>query len=148
MDRQHPYPAPTSADGPLTTGEGMALLRSVPTGRLVYTDNALPAVRPVTFAAPDADIVIPTGQNPWFHRFDGVVLGFEAGIVDPATRTGWTVLVIGRSRLVVGAGALAGFDDSGSAPWNHHPGECYLAIDIGHLEGHRTTLARLEGDHR
>ncbi|ANS32007.1 hypothetical protein R1CP_37005 (plasmid) [Rhodococcus opacus] len=67
MDPDRPHPTAVSSDGPLTTGECLALLRSVPIGRLVYTENALPAVRPVTFAAPDGDIVIPTDRNPWFH---------------------------------------------------------------------------------
>ncbi|MDJ0419836.1 pyridoxamine 5'-phosphate oxidase family protein [Rhodococcus opacus] len=137
-----------SADGPLTTGESLGLLRSVPTGRLVYTEDALPAVRPVTFAAPDGEIVIPTGDNPWFDRFDDTVLALEAGSIASSTRTGWTVLAIGRSRLLHGTDNLDGFDDPARAPWSDVPGARYLVIDIGHLRGHRTTLPRPAGDHR
>jgi hypothetical protein len=89
-----PAPSRTPTDGPLTTGECLGLLRSVPVGRLVYTEDALPAVRPVTFAAPGGQIVIPTGDSPWFERFDGIVLAFEAGTI-ASTRSGWSVLAIG-----------------------------------------------------
>ncbi|WP_331251650.1 pyridoxamine 5'-phosphate oxidase family protein [Rhodococcus opacus] len=82
------------------------------------------------------------------HRFDGAVLGFEAGTIDPFTRTGWTVLVVGRSRFVVGIDTLSGFDDPARAPWHHVPGDSYLVVDVGRLTGHRTTLLRPDGDRR
>ncbi|WP_235214853.1 pyridoxamine 5'-phosphate oxidase family protein [Rhodococcus opacus] len=126
----------------------MDLLRSVPTGRLVYTKDALPAVRPVTFAAPGGEIVIPTGDNPRFDRFDGTVLAFEAGAIESSTRTGWTVLALGRSRLLSGTDGLDGFNDPARAPWDGAPGDCYLVIDIESLTGHRITLLRPAGDRR
>ncbi|MGV9869729.1 pyridoxamine 5'-phosphate oxidase family protein [Rhodococcus koreensis] len=136
------------ADGPLTTGECLGLLRSVATGRLVYNEDALPVVRPVTFATPDGEIVIPTDDNPWFDRFDGTVLALEAGSIASPTRAGWTVLAIGRSRLLHGTGNLDGFDDPARAPWSDVPGARYLVIDIRRLSGHRITLLRPAGDHR
>lgn len=139
---------PEFVDGPLTTGECLSFLRSVAIGRLVYTDDALPAVRPVTFAAPDGEIVIPTGDNRWFDRFDGTVLALEAGVIASSTRTGWTVLAIGQSRLLDGTDGLEGFDDPSRAPWRGGPGARYLVIDIGYLSGHRTTLFRPAGDLR
>lgn len=70
MYQEKPPVVAMDSDGPLPIAECRRLLRSVPTGRLVYTEDALPAVRPVTFAALDGDLVIPTGNNPWFDRFD------------------------------------------------------------------------------
>ena len=79
-------------------------------------ENALPAVRPVTFACPDGQIVIPTGDNPWFTRFEGTVLAFETGNITASTRTGWSVLTIGRARLFAGTDGLDGFDDPTRSP--------------------------------
>ncbi|MGY4784668.1 pyridoxamine 5'-phosphate oxidase family protein [Rhodococcus opacus] len=138
----------TASDGPLPMATCMSLLRSVPTGRLVYTEDALPAVRPVTFALSHRQIVIPTGDNPWFYRFDGTVVGFEAGVIDPATRGGWTVLTVGRACLVSGDAGLIGCDDPAGAPWQSAPGDCYLVVDVGRITGHRTTLLRPPGDIR
>jgi RimJ/RimL family protein N-acetyltransferase len=46
----------------LSRGESMELLRSVPVGRIVFTDRALPAITPVNFAVLDNDdVVIRTG---------------------------------------------------------------------------------------
>ncbi|MFC9553806.1 pyridoxamine 5'-phosphate oxidase family protein [Rhodococcus sp. NPDC056960] len=137
-----------TTDGPLTLGECLRLLRSVPIGQLVYTEDALPAVRPVTFAAPDGEIVIPTGGNPWFERFEGIVVAFEAGSFASLTRSGWTVLAIGQSRLVSGTVGLDGFDDPAYAPWTVASTDYYLVIDIASLQGQRTTLLRPEGDQR
>ncbi|MFE7421832.1 pyridoxamine 5'-phosphate oxidase family protein [Rhodococcus sp. NPDC057529] len=146
--RPGPVSASTATDGPLTTRECLDFLRSVPVGRLLYTEDALPAVRPVTFACPDGQIVIPTGDNPWFTRFEGTVLAFETGNITASTRTGWSVLAIGRARLFAGTDGLGGFDDPTRSPWSGSAGDGYLLIDIGSLSGHRTTLLRPRGDHR
>ncbi|MFE7421764.1 pyridoxamine 5'-phosphate oxidase family protein [Rhodococcus sp. NPDC057529] len=144
----HLEPASAPINGALRTGECLNLLRSVAAGRLIYTDNALPAVWPVTFAAPDGQIVIPTGGHQWFDRFDATVVALEAGAIASATRTGWTVLAIGRSRLVIGTDGLHGFDDPTRAPWTEGPDEGYLVFDIERLTGHRAALLRPTGDHR
>jgi hypothetical protein len=148
MYQEKPPVVTTRSDGPLPTAECRVLLRSVPTGRLVYTEDALPAVRPVTFAALDGDLVIPTGNNPWFDRFDRVVLAFEAGTIDPATRTGWSVLAMGRSRLLSGTDGLIGFADPARIPWSSSRDDRYLVIGIEQISGHRTTLLRPAGDLR
>lgn len=132
----------------LSLVECMGLLRSVPVGRLVYTENALPAVRPMTFAAPAGEVVIPTGNDMWFDRFGGGVLAFETGTIDPVTRTGWSVVAMGRSRLLSGAGGLPGFDDPGRSPWQHRCGDSYLVIDIEYVTGRHTRLVRPHGDYR
>ncbi|MEU2005226.1 pyridoxamine 5'-phosphate oxidase family protein [Rhodococcus sp. NPDC019627] len=148
MYQEKPPVVTTRSDGPLRTAECRELLRSVPTGRLVYTEDALPAVRPVTFAALDGDLVIPTGNNPWFDRFDRGVLAFEAGTIDPATRTGWSVLAMGRSRLLSSADGLIGFADPARLPWSSSRNDRYLVIGIEQISGHRTTLLRPAGDLR
>ena len=68
----------TAPDSVLPVAECIRLLRSVPVGRMVFTENAVPALRPVTFAAVGGEVVIPTDRE-WFERFDGEFLAFEAG---------------------------------------------------------------------
>jgi hypothetical protein len=65
----------------------------------MYTEAALPAVRPVSFAAPDGAVIIPAGQDRWGAQLVGTVVGFEAGEIDPGTRTGWSVLAVGHARI-------------------------------------------------
>lgn len=130
-------PDPAAA---LAPGECMVLLRSVSTGRLLYTDNALPAVRPVTFAAPDGEIVVPTGGDGWYARFHGTLLAFQTEQLDPATGTGWSVVAVGRARTVRGTDGLIGFDDAATARWQTRPDERYLVLDVEHVSGVRLTL--------
>jgi hypothetical protein len=137
-------------DGTLTLTECVHALRSVPTGRLLYTEDALPAVRLVTFAAPRSEIIIATDDESWFARFDRTFLAFEAGDVESGTRAGWSVVVLGHARTTTGSEYLSGFDHHhvGPAPWTIQPSDGYLVLDIEYVTGHRLTLPRLAGDHR
>jgi hypothetical protein len=63
--------------------ECLRLLRSVPVGRMVFTEGALPGVHPVDFVMSGADVVLRTGRGP---KLDSALLGevvaFEADEVD------------------------------------------------------------------
>jgi hypothetical protein len=83
--------------------ECLRLLRSVPVGRMVFTEGALPAVHPVDFVMSGADVVLRTGRGPKLDSaLRGDVVAFEVDEVDPATRTGWSVLVVGHASVVGG----------------------------------------------
>ncbi len=68
----------TAPDSVLSAAECIRLLRSVPVGRMVFTENAAPALRPVTFAAVGGEVVIPTDDES-FARFDGGVSRLRSG---------------------------------------------------------------------
>ena len=82
----------------------MSLLAQVGYGRVVFTLAALPAIRPVNHVLDDEEIVIRT------RRLAGVstaleanaelgvpelVVAYEADLLDPVTRLGWSVVVTG-----------------------------------------------------
>ena len=76
-----------------------ALLAQASIGRLVFTLGALPAVEPVHFVLDGHDVLIGADQRlilPAVSRL--TVVAFEADEYDPLTRTGWCVVLIGRSR--------------------------------------------------
>ena len=80
------------------------LLATAPLGRVVYTERALPAVLPVTFElAPDGRLLfaVAAGSAP-ARALDGAVAAFQADVVDPVTRWGWSVLVHGRAHVLRG----------------------------------------------
>ncbi|OIK03688.1 pyridoxamine 5'-phosphate oxidase family protein [Streptomyces monashensis] len=93
--------------------EALRLLGSVPLGRIVFTRQALPTVRPVSHVLDDGDIVIRTHEGAALTahaRHDegqGVVVAYEADAIDPVTRLGWSVVVTGYARLVTAPGELA-----------------------------------------
>jgi len=93
----------------LDRDEAMGLLGQVAYGRVVFTLAALPAIRPVNHVVDDDEIVIRT------RRLAGVstaldantelgvpelVVAYEADLLDPATRLGWSVVVTGLATTV------------------------------------------------
>ncbi|MBB5789000.1 pyridoxamine 5'-phosphate oxidase family protein [Jiangella mangrovi] len=67
-------------------------------GRLVFTQGALPAIEPVRFRLEGHDVVIDAELGlvlPAASRM--AVVAFEADAYDEDTRTGWRVVLIGRS---------------------------------------------------
>ncbi len=93
----------------LPRAEAMALLASVPVGRIVFTHQALPAIRPVNHLVEDDTIVIgltPGSAIAASTSPGGTVVAYEADALDLGSRLGWTVIVIGIARLVTEADAV------------------------------------------
>ena len=92
----------------LTEGECWQLLASVSIGRVVFTQRAMPAIRPVNHLVDGRTIIIRThlgaaiaarasdGRN----EPQGSVVCYEADDLDPARRTGWSVIATGMARLI------------------------------------------------
>lgn len=91
---------------PLGEDECLRLLGSIRLGRIVFTVNALPAIRPVNHALIDGRIVIRTHEGgallatTSLGTDTGVVVAYEADLIDPEEHTGWSVIVTGRAQLV------------------------------------------------
>jgi Pyridoxamine 5'-phosphate oxidase len=93
----------------LPRAEAMRLLASVPIGRLVFTHQALPAIRPVNHLIADDKIVIgltPGSAIAASTSAGGTVVAYEADALDVDSRLGWTVIVVGAARLVTDADAV------------------------------------------
>lgn len=89
--------------------EALRLLAAAPFGRIVFTHDALPAVRPVNHViGADGSIVFCTrlsaGLVPALGR--SVIVAYQADDIDPVRRTGWSVLAIGPAHAIA-AGELA-----------------------------------------
>lgn len=91
-----------SAVRELTRQESLALVPTVPVGRLVFTDRALPVVMPVNFVLDGNRIVVRTGHGSVLgEAVRGAVVAFEVDDFDDTYRNGWTVTITGRVRHVV-----------------------------------------------
>ncbi|MGW7047335.1 pyridoxamine 5'-phosphate oxidase family protein [Streptomyces avermitilis] len=97
----------------LDRSEALRLLGSVSLGRIVFTRQALPTVRPVKHMLDGGDIVIRTHEGAALtsqaRQADnaGVVVAYEADVIDPDTHLGWSVVVTGYARQVTDADELA-----------------------------------------
>ena len=111
----------------LGTDECLRLLGTAAIGRLAYTQAALPAVRPVSFTFDGDDVLIPVAaRSSLLDAVRGAVVAFEADAYDGIDRTGWTVTVVGPSRVL--------------APVAPEPGDCVIAVRLGLVRGWRTGL--------
>ena len=104
--------------------EALRLLGQVSLGRLVFTQHALPTIRPVNHVLHNGDVVIRTHEGAALTSRaretdgQGVVVAYEADSIDPGTHLGWSVVVTGYARPVTDRAELAYFR-SVLSPWVH-----------------------------
>lgn len=85
----------------LTEEESVELLASERVGRVGITIGALPAIFPVNYAVIDDAIVFRTSPGSKMSAAaSGAVVAFEVDNYHLSDRTGWSVLVVGRSEVV------------------------------------------------
>ncbi|QFQ98656.1 pyridoxamine 5'-phosphate oxidase family protein [Streptomyces phaeolivaceus] len=95
---------------PMDRVEALALLAKAPFGRVVFSHQALPAIRPVNhLVEASGDIVIRThtGMALLGRAALSEVVAYEADDLDPVTRTGWSVVVTGTASPVSDPAELA-----------------------------------------
>ncbi|MFB7666658.1 pyridoxamine 5'-phosphate oxidase family protein [Kitasatospora sp. NPDC056138] len=103
----------------LSEAECLRLLGTVPIGRVVYTEQALPAVLPVAFeVGSDGRLVLALRAGTTVTRaLDGTVAAFQADQLDPVNRSGWSVLVHGHAEPVRDPGLHEHLLRTGPRPW-------------------------------
>jgi uncharacterized protein len=122
----------------LPRDECLALLASVPVGRIIYTRRALPAVELVNFAFDQGDIVIRTDSSGKLAAATrGAVVAFEADQLDLDTRSGWSVTAIGPSSEVTDPDDLARLRTIGLTPWAPGARDHFIRISPVMLNGRR-----------
>lgn len=121
--------------------EAMHLLAGVPFGRVVYTTDALPAVRPVNHViGASGSVIVRTrpfrGLDPSVMRRRPVVVAYEADDIDPVARLGWSVVVTGLARLVVAPERVAEYAGKLSS-WVDRPSGVFIEIEPTLVSGIR-----------
>ncbi|GAA2655742.1 pyridoxamine 5'-phosphate oxidase family protein [Streptomyces spororaveus] len=130
----------------LDRAEALRLLSTVSLGRIVFTHHALPAVRPVNHFVSGGDIVIRIHEDGALGALvapadaPGVVVAYEADVIDPVTHLGWSVVVTGYARVVADADEVDRYAHL-LHPWVTHPMTGVLRIRPDLVTGFR-----LEGD--
>ncbi|MGW2618989.1 pyridoxamine 5'-phosphate oxidase family protein [Streptomyces sp. NPDC001500] len=135
---------PTIRSVELTGAEALRLLGGVSLGRIVFTRQALPTIRPVNHILVDGDIVIRTDGDAALARYtahtagEGAVVAYEADDIDPVTHSGWSVVVTGYARLVTDPGELARYQAL-LRPWGTHRTDHAVRIHPDLVTGLRLT---------
>jgi nitroimidazol reductase NimA-like FMN-containing flavoprotein (pyridoxamine 5'-phosphate oxidase superfamily) len=120
----------------LDTATALALLGSAGFGRVVFTQNALPAIRPVNHLLDDGQIIIRTRLSAAVSHATGTVVAYEADDLDPVRRLGWSVVVTGTARTVDDPARIARLEQA-LHPWVDQPMNTVIAIDTQLVTGYR-----------
>lgn len=93
-------------------------LAQVRVGRIVFTEDALPAVQPVNFRLWRDDIVIRVaGGSKLNVATNNQVVAFEADELDADLRTGWSVTVVGHANEITDVDELVDVSGTFVEPW-------------------------------
>jgi len=113
----------------LSREQCMRLLGSVPVGRIVYTQQALPAVELINFVLDGGDIVFRTAAGGKLGAaVRGAVVAFEADSLDYVRHTGWSVTVVGQCQIVTDAKEIDRLRSTRLTPWAPGVREHYVRI--------------------
>ena len=122
----------------MSDDECHALLATAQIGRVVLSIDALPAALPVNPRLIDDAIVFRTGPGTKLTAaLRHTVVGFEVDEIDPPTRSGWSVLVVGTSDVVSDPTEIARLDRAGLHSWAPISAPHYVRISIQRISGRR-----------
>ena len=128
----------------LDDAEAMRLLASVEYGRIVFTLNALPAIRPVNHLLDEGRVVIRTrltaSVSAAVRSDDGVVVAYEADSIDVQTQTGWSVVITGRAHTITDPDEVLRYEQL-LHPWVNQA-DTVVAIEPGIITGFRIIAAK------
>lgn len=114
------------------------LLGTTEVGRLAVAIRNRPDIFPVNYAVQDETIVINTAPGT---KLAAAVLGravaFESDVVDPVTRTAWSVVVKGHAEEITELEELMEMENLGIEPWTATTKTRYMRIVPDLVTGRR-----------
>ena len=111
-------------------------LQQVRVGRLVFTEDALPAIQPVNFRLWRDDVVIRVAGGPKLAAATAnQVVAFEADELDPDLRNGWSVTVVGHAEPITGIDDLVAVAGTFIEPWAEGRREHFILIRTDRMTG-------------
>ncbi|MEU0506099.1 pyridoxamine 5'-phosphate oxidase family protein [Nocardia sp. NPDC005998] len=125
----------------LDRATALDLLSSVSIGRVVFSRNALPAIRPVNhIVEADGSVIVRTRLAAQLTSAvrgnSGVVVAYEADEIDPHLHTGWSVVVTGFARTVTDPARIARYERL-LRPWVDHVMDTVIEIEPSIVSGVR-----------
>lgn len=132
----------------LSRAECLQLVSSVPVGRVVFTARALPALQPVSHLVAGAQIIIRASLGAAFTAAvsgSAVVVAYQADLIDPGRRAGWSVVIVGRAWRVTSEARAARYRQA-LPQWVDGDMDEIVAIDADLVQGFRIVpVAALAG---
>ncbi|WP_396912249.1 pyridoxamine 5'-phosphate oxidase family protein [Mycolicibacterium sp.] len=130
----------------LSAAEAMDLLASVEYGRVVFTRDALPAIRPVNHLVDTGRDIVRTRLTATLASTvrsrspHAPVVAYEADDIDPRQRVGWSVVVTGLATTITDPDDIARYEQL-LHPWVNKVMDTIVAIDPEIITGVRIVAA-------
>lgn len=129
---------PTRRTLPLDKQEALRLLGSVSLGRIAFTANALPEIRPVNHILDRDEIIIRSHVGAAILATHGQIVSYEADMLEPDTHLGWSVVVLGKARVLSDPEALRRYRDL-VRPWVDRQMDYVIRIRPQRVTGYQVT---------
>lgn len=134
-DAHHPH-----RSMPISEAEAMRLLATAPYGRVVFTRDALPAIRPVNHLVENGLIIVRTRLTSRLtvpaQANQKVVVAYQADDIDPVQHTGWSVVVTGIACTVGEPDRITRYDAL-LPPWADRATDVLVQIEPSIVNGIR-----------
>lgn len=128
--------------------ECLRRLESESVGRVGVAIGALPAVLPVNFAMLDGNVVFRTAPGTKLSAaLLGAVVAFEVDGLDPATRTGWSVMVLGVCSEITADEDLVRAGELDLDPWAPMGMDHFVRIHATEISGRAIVAGPSTNDH-
>lgn len=129
----------------LDRDEAMRLLTGATFGRVVFTRDALPAIRPVNHLVDNGDIIVRTRLasklTSAVRAARNEVVAYEADDIDPIRHTGWSVVVTGFAHTITDPELTARYQRL-LRPWVDQVMDTVIAIEPTLVTGVRLIADR------
>lgn len=118
--------------------ECLRLAASGTVGRVVFTEQALPAITPVAYALKDGSVFLKAREGSRLaHATNGSVVAFEVDEFDPELSRGWSVVFVGKAEPVVEPGRLQQLAELSLPGWATEGGYRWVEVRIELVNGRR-----------
>jgi len=118
--------------------QSVDLLQQVPVGRLIFTEQALPAVRPVEFRWWRGDVVIRIADPAILGAASrNRIVAFETDELDADLHRGWSVTVVGHAQVITEVPDLVELSGLFSRPWIGSRRDFFVRIRTEKVTGRR-----------
>jgi len=123
----------------------LGLLETVRVGRLVFTEDAVPAVQPVNFRMHRGHVVIRVAGGAKLAAATGnAVVAFQADELDPDLRCGWSVTVVGHTNLITDVTELVELSGTFLQPWVDGRRDHFVRIATEKVTGRRLHISSVQ----
>jgi len=118
--------------------ECLRLLAEATVGRVALSHRALPMVLPVNFRLDGERILVGTGTGSKLDAaISDAVVAFEVDDIEPAARSGWSVVVTGMARVLDDPAEVARLQDELPDRWAPRGGGNVISISTELMSGRR-----------